>query len=246
MTTGDEKDSGGAATHAPSAVRKSGATLAGIVGWLFLVLTVGAPFASAGRIGWLEAWVLLLVLVLGSISSHAFVKARNPEVLEHRRRVGVGTKSWDRIWLGSFRLQLLGMLVVAGLDSGRFGWTDAPWWLCPIGVLLALLGFVLSAWAMAENPHFEGTVRIQHDRAHKVIETGPYAVIRHPGNVGIGLIVVGSPLILRSVWALAVAVVAVLCIGVRTWLEDRTLQAELTGYEDYTKRVRARLLPGVW
>jgi protein-S-isoprenylcysteine O-methyltransferase Ste14 len=213
---------------------------------LFLALMVGTPFLSAGRIDWPEGWLFLAIVAVGAIGSQLFVKARNPEVLRHRRSIGEGTKPWDRVWLGLFRLMLLGLPIVAGLDAVRYGWTNVPWWVSPSGVILVLLGFTLSALAMAENPHFEGTVRIQHDRDHRVIDTGPYAVVRHPGYVGVAMIVLGLPLVLRSGWALAVAVISVLWLGLRTWLEDRTLQAELSGYAEYAERVRARLLPGVW
>jgi len=246
MTAEGKKDPGKLGMRPPAAARQPRTILAGIVALLFLALMVGTPFLSAGRIDWPEGWLFLALVVGGAISSHVFVKARNPEVLRHRRSIGEGTKPWDRIWIGSFRLMLLGMVVVAGLDSVRFGWTNMPWWLCPIGVVLVSLGFALSALAMAENPHFEGTVRIQHDRDHKVIDTGPYAVVRHPGYVGIAVLVLGLPLVLRSGWALAVAVVSMLWLGLRTWLEDRTLKAELSGYAEYAERVRARLLPGVW
>jgi protein-S-isoprenylcysteine O-methyltransferase Ste14 len=219
---------------------------AGMVAGLFLALMVGTPFLSAGRIDWREGWLFLALVAVGAIGSHLFVKARNPEVLRHRRSIGEGTKPWDRVWLGLFRLMLLGLPIVAGLDAVRYGWTNVPWWLSPSGVILVLLGFALSALAMAENPHFEGTVRIQHDRDHRVIDTGPYAVVRHPGYVGVAMIVLGLPLVLRSGWALAVAVISVLWLGLRTWLEDRTLQTELSGYAEYAERVRARLLPGVW
>jgi protein-S-isoprenylcysteine O-methyltransferase Ste14 len=219
---------------------------AGMVAGLFLALMVGTPFLSAGRIDWREGWLFLALVAVGAIGSHLFVKARNPEVLRHRRSIGEGTKPWDRVWLGLFRLMLLGLPIVAGLDAVRYGWTNVPWWLSPIGVILVLLGFALSALAMAENPHFEGTVRIQHDRDHRVIDTGPYAVVRHPGYVGVAMIVMGLPLVLRSGWALAVAFISVLWLGLRTWLEDRTLQTELSGYAEYAERVRARLLPGVW
>jgi protein-S-isoprenylcysteine O-methyltransferase Ste14 len=117
---------------------------------------------------------------------------------------------------------------------------------CPVGAVLVSLGFVVSARSMAENPHFEGTVRIQHDRDHRVIATGPYAVVRHPGYLGIAVLSLGLPLVLRSSWALVVAIISVLWIVLRTWLEDRTLQAELDGYTEYARRVRSRLIPGVW
>jgi protein-S-isoprenylcysteine O-methyltransferase Ste14 len=220
--------------------------LAWVVGIGFMAASVGALFGAAGRLDWVEGWVYLGVLTLASLVAQRYVKRRNPGLAKHRRRVGEGTKSWDRVWLGLFRLLLLGMLVMAGLDAARFGWTSMPVWSVPIGGAILLVGYAISARAMAENPHFEGTVRIQHDRDHRVIESGPYAVVRHPGYVGIMLLTVGSPLMLRSWWALAIAGAAVLCVVLRTWLEDRVLQAELEGYGTYAQRVRARLLPGIW
>jgi len=99
---------------------------------------------------------------------------------------------------------------------------------------------------MTTNPHFEKTVRIQADRGHRVIDTGPYRLVRHPGYAGFALVVLGSPGVLGSAWAFVPAVACLLWMALRTVAEDRTLRAEREGYEDYAGRVRARWLPGVW
>ena len=99
---------------------------------------------------------------------------------------------------------------------------------------------------MVVNPFFEKTVRIQKERGHHVIDTGPYAVVRHPGYAGFVGWIISAPLLLASAWAFIPALLAVVGILVRTILEDRTLQAELPGYCEYAVRVRFRLVPGVW
>jgi protein-S-isoprenylcysteine O-methyltransferase Ste14 len=105
----------------------------------------------------------------------------------------------------------------------------------------------LLTWAMAVNTHFEKTVRIQHDRGHRVIDSGPYRIVRHPGYLGAILgFTLAAPLLLGSWWSFVPAVAAVVCLIIRTSLEDRTLQNELDGYKDYAQNVRYRLLPGLW
>ena len=101
-------------------------------------------------------------------------------------------------------------------------------------------------WAEAVNKFFEPTVRIQTDRGHRVIDTGPYAIVRHPGYVSGFLVFIGMPLCLGSLWALIPAVLVCLLLVVRTIWEDQTLREELAGYEEYAQRVRYRLIPGVW
>ena len=135
---------------------------------------------------------------------------------------------------------------MAALDDGRYHWLPVPWWGCVLGYVLLITGMVGLTWAESVNKFFEPTVRIQTDRGHKVIDTGPYAIVRHPGYVfglpalprhapGPGLLVGFDPR--HSVCLLLV---------VRTILEDRTLRDELPGYEEYAQRVRYRLIPGVW
>jgi protein-S-isoprenylcysteine O-methyltransferase Ste14 len=101
-------------------------------------------------------------------------------------------------------------------------------------------------WSMVVNPFFEKTVRIQTDRGHRVIDTGPYAYLRHPGYVGFMGWILSTPLLLASAWAFVAALLAVVGIVIRTALEDRTLHAELPGYPEYAARVRFCLIPGVW
>jgi protein-S-isoprenylcysteine O-methyltransferase Ste14 len=132
--------------------------------------------------------------------------------------------------------------IVAGLDRAR----DERWWVFLNGVCLLGAGLAVSARAMAVNPYFEGSVRVQRERAQRIIEVGPYAVIRHPGYLGLILWALATPLLLGSMRAMIAAVVTTAWVVLRTYLEDGLLRRELGGYEAYAQRVRARLVPGIW
>jgi len=136
--------------------------------------------------------------------------------------------------------------LVVGLDE-RFGWTPAlslPLKVSSLVIIIA--GFAISSYALVENRFFSGVARIQTDRGHHVVSSGPYARVRHPGYAGGLLTYVATSLFLDSLWAYLPVVVLMVLLVIRTGLEDRTLQAELAGYRDYASRVRFRLLPGVW
>jgi protein-S-isoprenylcysteine O-methyltransferase Ste14 len=138
------------------------------------------------------------------------------------------------------------MLIIAGLDK-RFEWSpNLPLLLHITAFVITALGYSLGTWATSVNRFFSAVVRIQRDRGHTVVSSGPYRLIRHPGYAGAVVTSLATPLLLGSLWALIPAVLAVCLIIIRTALEDRTLQEELEGYHDYAERVRYRLLPGVW
>jgi protein-S-isoprenylcysteine O-methyltransferase Ste14 len=138
-------------------------------------------------------------------------------------------------------------LAAAGLDVGRLHWTGR---LSASVYVLAYIGYAAGCavmmWAMRVNRFFSSVVRIQTERGHRVIDTGPYAWVRHPGYVGALLYVPCTALTLGSLWALLPAAAISAALIVRTHLEDETLQSELPGYRDYAARVRWRLVPGLW
>ena len=160
-------------------------------------------------------------------------------------RFGKGTKTWDKVWAALFAPVMVAVHVVAGLDA-RDGLASLPRAAWPVGLAIFVLGSALLAWSMAVNPFFEKTVRIQRERGHRVVDTGPYAFVRHPGYVGFVGWILSTPLLLGSARALVPALLAVAGIVLRTALEDRTLLDELPGYPEYAARVRYRLMPGVW
>jgi protein-S-isoprenylcysteine O-methyltransferase Ste14 len=211
------------------------------------LLLAAILFLSSGRLDWVWAWVYVATFVVGVGINGIVLYRKNPELIAERAQVGEGTKDWDRVLtlfyglLASVILQL-----VAGLDK-RFGWSPSlPVGAHLTGLILSLLGYALASWAMIENAYFAGTVRIQLEQGHTVCTSGPYRVIRHPGYTGwaVGLLTV--PLLLGSLWSLIPGGLAVLLLVVRTMLEDRILQAELDGYQEYAVQVRYRLVPGIW
>jgi protein-S-isoprenylcysteine O-methyltransferase Ste14 len=203
-------------------------------------------FLPAGTWAWAKGWLFIGVF-LGTLAVVAFYLWRvNPEVLVARTRSHEGTKRWDKILLGFFFTAVYATVPVAALDDGRFHWLPLPWWACGVGYVLFLAGMGVVTWGEAVNKFFEVTIRIQTDRGQKVIDSGPYALVRHPGYVGGILFCAGIALCLGSVWALVPAGLASALLVLRTQWEDQTLQAELTGYKEYTQRVCYRLLPGVW
>jgi protein-S-isoprenylcysteine O-methyltransferase Ste14 len=202
-------------------------------------------FLPAGTWAWTKGWLFLGVF-LGTLAVVASYLWRvKPEVVVARSGVHEGTKRWDKTLLWFFFPAVYAIVPVAALE-GRFHWFPLPWWACGVGYVLFLAGMGVVTWAEAVNKFFAVTVRIQTDRGHEVIDTGPYAVVRHPGYVAGMLFCMGTALCLASVWALIPAGLASFLLILRTRWEDQTLQAELPGYQEYTQRVRYRLVPGVW
>lgn len=143
-------------------------------------------------------------------------------------------------------IALIVVPLVAGLDVGRYYWSNLPSSFVLVGLVLLIVSTVVLNWAMAVNRHFELTVRIQKDRSHKVITEGPYKVVRHPGYLAGILYIFSIPLILGSVFTFIPVCVYIVLIILRTWLEDRTLSKELKGYTVYVEKVRYRIFPWLW
>jgi protein-S-isoprenylcysteine O-methyltransferase Ste14 len=209
---------------------------------IFLILAAVALFASAGTLAIAGFWLYLVIFAAVFVVSFA---ALDPGLLRERMRPG-GKK--PPVALRLFSGVLIVHWIVAGLDRGRFHWSDgiAPW-LQGVGLLIMAGGYALCLWAMAVNRFFSSVVRIQTDRGQYVVTTGPYAFIRHPGYTAGILIIVASGVALGSWLAVATVAIPVLpFLLYRAITEDGVLLNQLEGYRDYAAHVRWRLLPGIW
>jgi protein-S-isoprenylcysteine O-methyltransferase Ste14 len=212
-----------------------------------LLILVLCLFVAAGTWAWFRGWLFLVVVVGTSVVETLYLRRVNPDVIAGR----VNRHEWPRRWdlllgLIGFLPTMLAIPILAALDDGRYHWLHLPWWGCLVGYALMITGFVGLTWAMSVNKFFEPSVRIQSDRGHEVIDTGPYAIVRHPGYALCYPLFLGIPLALGSLWALVPASLLCPLLVTRTVWEDRTLQAELPGYKEYAQRVRFRLVPGLW
>jgi len=211
-----------------------------------LIILAVLLFVPAGRITWTRGWLFLLVFTLLMFGAIVYFRRVNPQMFAIRSRVHPETKRWDKVVIGLLFLAMFAIPLVAGLDDGRFHWSSMSRLLMGLGYLLLITGWIGVAWAETVNPFFEPGVRIQTERGHHVIDTGPYAIVRHPGYVAVSVMFAGFAISLGSWWALIPAGVGSLVLVLRTVWEDRTLHVELPGYATYATRVRFRLIPGIW
>ncbi|MFB0515908.1 MAG: isoprenylcysteine carboxylmethyltransferase family protein [Candidatus Neomarinimicrobiota bacterium] len=203
-------------------------------------------FLAAGRMDWVMGWALVAVTFVWVCANALVLIPRRSPLIAERLGPKKGAKTWDTVIMSIVGVVTIVRLVVAGLDL-RFGWsTGIPFAIQIAALVIAVLGYALGVWATAVNAFFSQIVRIQEERGHTVVTNGPYRFVRHPGYVGTLLFELTVPVMLGSLWALAVGGLIVLLIVTRTALEDRTLLAELDGYSAYAERVRYRLLPAVW
>ena len=204
-------------------------------------------FGSAGQLTWNRGWICS-VLYIGAISvCRAVLKRFNPDVLNEREEtLRKDTKPFDRIFLSLLLTLTVALPIIAGLDVVRFSWAPMPLWTIYPGIILFAGSSTLITWVLAKNPHAESSVRIQEDRRHTVIRSGPYRFVRHPMYVGLILLYISMALVLGSMWTLAVAALITILLLGRTALEEKTLRKELLGYEEYTTVTRYRLMPGIW
>ncbi|MFY9692182.1 MAG: isoprenylcysteine carboxylmethyltransferase family protein [Xanthobacteraceae bacterium] len=209
---------------------------------LFLVLGVAALFGSAGTFAIAVFWIYLAILAAIFVAS---ILLLDPDLARERMRPG-GKKPPLALWL--FSGVLVAHWVIAGLDRGRYHWSDTlPLWLQVLGLIALAGSYAFSIWAMRVNRFFSSVVRIQSDRGQYVVTSGPYAVIRHPGYLAGIAVMVARGVALGSWIATAFLVITTLpFLLYRAVSEDRILQEELPGYRDYAARVRWRLVPGIW
>ena len=210
------------------------------------LMLVALVFLPAGRIDWRPGWIFIAILIAAFGLSALLLAWVNPMIYRARSRFQPGTKTWDLILLAVMLPALVLEIPIATLDAGRMGWSAVPPSVVVLGYLLLIGSVAVTTWAQAVNPFFEPGVRIQEERAQRVITSGPYRFVRHPGYVAAIAMFIAIPLALASWWALLPAAVAIVLLVIRTRLEDGLLRAELSGYADYARRTRYRLLPGVW
>ena len=206
----------------------------------------GLLFWAAGTLHWTRAWIHLGLWLATFLVNLAVLLYANPAVLMARLKRQRASRKPDFILLTILLPVTLAVPVVAGLDAVRWMWSAMPSWLMYLGIALHCVGDGLALWAMAVNPYLEKTVRIQTERDHRVITTGPYALVRHPMYFGLVFMLVGISLVLGSLWSFVPVGVMVILMIIRTVFEDRTLQLELPGYREYTQKTRYRIFPGIW
>ncbi len=211
------------------------------------VVWIAGLFLGAGRLDWARGWISVGMYVGGMGAIGLFVRRVNAPVMEARRKWRhKDTKPFDRVFLAFFLPLVTFQPVVAGLDAVRFRWSSMPPAALYPGLALLAVAMPLIGWTLAVNRHAETTVRIQTDRGHEVVSSGPYRFVRHPMYVGAILMYLGTPLVWGSLWALAITGIVIALLIWRTAMEDRTLRRELRGYDEYSRRTRYRLAPGLW
>jgi protein-S-isoprenylcysteine O-methyltransferase Ste14 len=202
-------------------------------------------FAPARTVDYWQAWVYLSVFFASSALITAYLWKKDRKLLERRLNAGPGAESES----SQKRIQLLASLVFMGamilpsLDH-RFSWSAVPLPITITGDVFVALGFLIVFLVFKANTFTAATIAVTVDQ--KVVSKGPYAVIRHPMYSGALVMLLGTPLALGSWWGLAMFIPMLFTIAWRARDEERFLRENLSGYEDYCRTVRYRLMPFVW
>lgn len=217
------------------------------IGGMFVVFAL-ALFFAAGTFFWLAGWVFLVLFFGFTIALSRWLLSHNPGLLTERM-TGIGKadqKTWDKVFFGVANVIFLAWLIWMPLDAVRFHWSRMPGWLQVVGALLLLGSFYLFFLTFRENAYLSPAVRLQTDRGQTVVSTGPYHYVRHPMYATALILLVGTTFLLGSWYGLLLVLLLTVAIALRAVQEERTLRAELPGYDAYMTQVKYHLIPYVW
>ena len=216
--------------------------------FFFIIIVPMLPLIISWQWDWWEAWVYAGINIFGFVISRYLAGRKHPDLITERGKFleHENPEPWDKTLSPLFGLGGGLIPIAAGLDA-RFG-PSAQFqiWIKILAILIMLAGYAIGSYALIANRFFSGMVRIQSERGHRVVDTGHYRWVRHPGYAGSLLSYSVTPLLLDSWWAFIPVVFTIVVIVIRTRLEDQALQKKLEGYRDYAQRVRYRLIPGMW
>jgi len=222
--------------------------------WLSLVVRMSlfavALLWPAGTWQWWEAWVVVGLWTVFGIVMTYYLLRHDPALLAERMKLVPlhnEQKAWDKVIMLLFFIAGIGLYLVPGFDVVRYGWSDPlPLWISIFAMFVHLPCFLFLGWVMRENTFLSQVVRIDEDRGHQVVTTGPYSLVRHPMYTVVIILLFAVPVALGSRFALILAMFLTILLIIRTYLEDRTLHKELEGYPEYAQKTRYRLIPGIW
>jgi protein-S-isoprenylcysteine O-methyltransferase Ste14 len=215
---------------------------------LIWVAAMGALlFVPAGTLHWKAAWLFLATIGILGVICGLWLAKTDPALLAERMRPMMqrDQPAADKKFMLAFGVVALIWFLAIGLER-RLHASDMPVALRALGLAIMVLSTGLVMWVMRENSFAAPVVRVQTERGHRVISSGPYAIVRHPMYSGAILFFIGAPLLLCSWWGLLMAPLFAVLFAIRARIEERTLLAGLPGYADYTRQVRYRLVPGLW
>jgi len=198
---------------------------------------------------WTEGLIFSIWFLVLCYSTIIFLYKKDPELLNERyRKPGTGNqKGWDKYVVYGLVIGFTAWIIIMPLDAKRYSWTtNFPFWLKFFGGIFLILSFILFYRSYSDNTFLSALVRIQTERKHKVITSGVYSIVRHPMYLGGILLFIGTPIMLGSLYGLLIGFIIMLLLAIRTIGEEKMLEKELEGYEDYKKKVKYRLLPFIW
>jgi len=220
--------------------------LVGQTAILFLVIAL-LLFLPAGTIAWLSGWIYLVLFFSATIAATVWLYRHDPGLLQERMTLFKSDQeAWDKALVILVQVFFYAWLILMPLDAVRFRWSHMPVWLQVIGAVILLCSFYLFFLTFRENPYLSPAVRIQKERGHTVISTGPYRYVRHPMYAAFIPFVLGTSLLLGSWYGVLAGLIQVAIIARRAVLEERMLRKGLKGYDLYMDKVKYRLIPHVW
>jgi protein-S-isoprenylcysteine O-methyltransferase Ste14 len=215
---------------------------------VWFLITAALLFVPAGTVEWPAAWVFLVELWGPGLAVGIWLARRDPQLLKERMGSPIqhGQERWDKVFIVILLALWIVWLPLMALDAVRYHASHVPFALQGVGALLVLLSHGVIYRTFRENTFGAPVVRIQTERGHRVVTTGPYRYVRHPMYAGGAMLFFGTPLLLGSWWGLALGLVLTAMLAIRAVLEERTLAEKLDGYVAYAADVRYRLIPLVW
>ncbi|WP_101952620.1 isoprenylcysteine carboxylmethyltransferase family protein [Mycobacterium sp. 3519A] len=202
-------------------------------------------FWPAGTLDYWQAWVFIAVFIVSTIVPSVYLAVKNPAALQRRMKAGplAEGRAVQKLIITATIVAVVATLVVSALDH-RFGWSTVPTPVVILGDVLVAVGLVMAQLVVIQNSYAAATIAVEADQ--KVVDTGLYGVVRHPMYVGTLIMMIGTPLALDSYWGLLAIALALPVLAARIEDEEKMLRQELAGYDEYTRKVHYRLVPGVW
>jgi len=206
-----------------------------------------ALFLPAGTLVWHAGWIFLALFFSFYLAVTIWLYHHNPGLLQERMRLRTSDQlAWDKVLFPLLMIIPFAWLMFMSFDAVRFHWSPLPVWLEFVGVVVLVCSFYLLFLTFRENAYLSPVVRIQEERGHTVVSTGPYHYVRHPMYAAMLVFVVGTSLLLGSGYGILLALLFMVMLARRAVLEERTLREELHGYAAYMTQVKYRLIPYVW